>query len=160
MVAEVIHGAPARFTDPARFSLAHGGTDRHPYSVPIRVYDETIRVLKSAVSKAQLGRSEELGALRRLDAQACQLEMLANGPSLEAHIARERARSPSYDGRSVFGWEADFAESPGGRPQRRRSGPPQVASHRSGGRSHGTVAALYHRPVAFEPLAEFLRASF
>jgi hypothetical protein len=107
MVAEVIHGAPARFTDPARFSLAHGGKDRHPYPVPIRVYDETIRVLKSAVGKARLGRSEELAALQRLDAQARQLEFFANGPSLEAHIARERARSADYDGRSVFGWEKD-----------------------------------------------------
>jgi hypothetical protein len=56
MVAEVVHGAPYRFTDPARFSFAHGGKDRHPFPVPLRVYDETIRVLKSAVSKARLGR--------------------------------------------------------------------------------------------------------
>ena len=27
MVAEVVHGAPCRFTDPARFSFAHGGKD-------------------------------------------------------------------------------------------------------------------------------------
>ena len=107
MVAEVVHGTPARFTDPARFSLAHGGKDRHPFPVPIRVYDETIRVLKSAVGKARLGRSEELGALQRLDAQARQLEFFVNGPSLETHIARERARSSDYDGRSVFGWEKD-----------------------------------------------------
>ena len=56
MVAEVVHGAPYRFRDPARFSLAHGGKDRHPYPVPIKVYDETIRVLKSAVQNAKLGR--------------------------------------------------------------------------------------------------------
>ena len=55
MVAEVVHGAPCRFTDPARFSLAHGGKDRHPFPVPLKVYDETIRVLKSAVQKAKLG---------------------------------------------------------------------------------------------------------
>ena len=61
MVAEVVHGAPCRFRDPARFSLAHGGKDRHPYPVPIKVYDETIRVLKSAVHKARLGLGEELG---------------------------------------------------------------------------------------------------
>ncbi len=30
MVAEVVHGTPYRFSDPARFSLAHGGKDRHP----------------------------------------------------------------------------------------------------------------------------------
>ena len=53
MVAEVVHGAPYRFEDPARFSLAHGGKDRHPYPVPIKVYDETIRVLKSAVQTGQ-----------------------------------------------------------------------------------------------------------
>ena len=60
MVAEVVHGAPYRFRDPARFSLAHGGKDRHPYPVPIKVYDETIRVLKSAVQNAKLGRDEEM----------------------------------------------------------------------------------------------------
>ena len=70
MVAEVVHGAPYRFQDPARFSLAHGGKDRHPYPVPIKVYDETIRVLKSAVQKAKLGHTEELQALKRLDDQA------------------------------------------------------------------------------------------
>jgi hypothetical protein len=65
MVAEVMHGAPYRFTDPARFSFAHGGKDRHPFPVPIKVYDETIKVLKSAVQKAKLGRDEELWAFRR-----------------------------------------------------------------------------------------------
>ena len=53
MVAEVVHGAPCRFTDPARFSLAHGGKDRHPFPVPLKVYDETIRVLKSAVQQRE-----------------------------------------------------------------------------------------------------------
>ncbi len=109
MVAEVVHGAPYRFTDPARFSLAHGGKDRHPYPVPIKVYDETIRVLKSAVSSAKLGREEELGALKRLDDQARKLERVATGPSLDAFIATERAASPDLDGRSVFGWERDLA---------------------------------------------------
>src|SRR5882762_3094648 len=59
MVAEVLHGASYRFTDLARFSLAHGGKDRHPYPVPLKVYDETIRVLKSAVQSAKLGRDED-----------------------------------------------------------------------------------------------------
>jgi hypothetical protein len=61
MVAEVVHGAPYRFRDPARFSLAHGGKDRHPYPVPIKVYDEIIRVMKSAIQKAKLGRDEAAG---------------------------------------------------------------------------------------------------
>ena len=67
MVAEVVHGAPYRFQDPARFSLAHGGKDRHPYPVPVKVYDQTIRVLKSAVQNAKLGHTEELQALKRLE---------------------------------------------------------------------------------------------
>src|SRR4051794_22002764 len=87
MVAEIVHGAPCRFTDPARFSFAHGGKDRHPFPVPLRVYDETIRVLKSAVQKAKLGREEELAALTRLDAQARQLEHYATGPSLDSLFA-------------------------------------------------------------------------
>jgi hypothetical protein len=112
MVAEVVHGAPYRFQDPARFSLAHGGKDRHPYPVPIKVYDETILVLKSAVQKAKLGNTEEMQALRRLDDQSRALERTASGPSLEAFIATERARSPAFDGRSVFGWEKDLARKP------------------------------------------------
>jgi uncharacterized protein len=110
MVAEIVHGAPYRFGDPARFSLAHGGKDRHPYPVPIKVYDETIRVMKSAVRGAKLGRDEEMGALKRLDDQARRLERtIQAGPSLESHIATERAASPMLDGRSVFGWEKDLA---------------------------------------------------
>jgi hypothetical protein len=104
MVAEIVHGAPYRFADPARFSFAHGGKDRHPFPVPLRVYDETIRVLKSAVSNARLGREDELGALKRLDEQARLLEHHALGPLVEELIADERERSHSYGGRSVFGW--------------------------------------------------------
>jgi hypothetical protein len=103
MVAEVVHGAPCRFSDPARFSLAHGGKDGHPFPVPLAVYDETIGVLKSAIRNAKLGRDEELGALQRLDAQARTLERHASGPSVEALIADERARSYAYGGRTAFG---------------------------------------------------------
>jgi hypothetical protein len=105
MVAEVMHGAPYRFQDPARFSLAHGGKDRHPYPVPLKVYDETIGVLKTAVKNARLGREEELQAIRRLDAEARRLERVATGPSFEAFVAQERAASPTLGGRSVLGWE-------------------------------------------------------
>ena len=108
MVAEVVHGTPYRFTDPARFSLAHGGKDRHPYPVPLKIYDETIRVMKSAVQKAKLGRDEELGALKRLDDQARRLEGAASGPSVSTFIAGEMSASPDLDGRSVFGWERDL----------------------------------------------------
>jgi uncharacterized protein len=109
MVAEVVHGTPYRFQDPARFSLAHGGKDRHPYPVPIKVYDETIRVLKSAVKNGKLGHGEEMQALKRLDEQARALERNASGPSFETIVAGERDRSPELGGRSVFGWEKDLA---------------------------------------------------
>jgi hypothetical protein len=123
MVAEVVHGAPYRFTDPARFSLAHGGKDRHPFPVPLRVYDETIRVLKSAVRNAKLGRDEEAGALKRLDDQARQLERTADGPSVERLIADERRDSHAFGGRSVFGWEPPPAADaePLAQPRRSRS---------------------------------------
>jgi hypothetical protein len=113
MVAEVVHGAPFRFRDPARFSLAHGGKDRHPYPVPIKVYDETIRVLKSAMQQAKLGADERMNALKRLDDQARRLETSADDPFFEAHVADERSQSAAYDGRSVFGWEADLVDREG-----------------------------------------------
>ena len=105
MVAEVVHGAPYRFTDPARFSFAHGGKDRHPFSVPLSVYDETIRVMKAAVRKAKLGQADMLAALERLDDEARRVERQAAGPPLADVIAEERRLSHSYGGRSVFGWE-------------------------------------------------------
>jgi uncharacterized protein len=116
-VAEIVHGAPYRFSDPARFSVAHGGKDRHPYPVPLKVYDRTIDVLKTAVQKAKLGHSEELAAIKRLDEQARRLERHARGPSVEALFADERSRSHQYGGRSVFGLEPPPIGSPsaGGR---------------------------------------------
>jgi hypothetical protein len=105
MVAEVVHGAPYRFSDPARFSIAHGGKDRHPFPVPLKVYDRTIDVMKSAVRRARLGHTEELAAIQRLDDQARRLERHASGPSLEAVIADEFIHSHDYGGRSVFGDE-------------------------------------------------------
>ena len=120
MVAEVIHGAPCRFADPARFSMAHGGKDRHPFPVPTVVYDQTIVVLKAAVAQASLGNDERLDAIRRLDEQSRRLERHATGPSLPAFVAQERGLSHSYGGRSVFGWEPPAhdarIDTPGKRP--------------------------------------------
>jgi hypothetical protein len=102
-VAEVLHGAPARFKDPARFSLAHGGKDGHPFPVPLTVFDETIGVLRRAVDRAKLGSSDALAAMRRLDAQARALEASASGPDFETFIAAERAQSAAFGGRTVLG---------------------------------------------------------
>ena len=100
-VAEVVHGAPSRFRDPARFSLAHGGKDGHPFPVPIKVYDQTIRLLKAALSRAKLGSTESLAAIKRLDTQARTLESRARGQGFGAFIASERAKVPSMGGRTV-----------------------------------------------------------
>jgi uncharacterized protein len=101
LVAEVVHGTPSRFSDPARFSLAHGGKDGHPFPVPLRVYDETIRVLKSAVDRAKLGNADRLHAIQRLDTEARALERATTGPTFDEFVREERAKSPDYDGRTV-----------------------------------------------------------
>jgi len=87
-----------------------------PYPVPLKVYDETIRVLKSAIQKAKLGREEELQAVKRLDDQARQLERTASGPSFDAFVAGERNASVPFGGRSVFGWEEDLMKGGKTRP--------------------------------------------
>jgi uncharacterized protein len=101
LVAEVVHGTPSRFSDPARFSMAHGGKDGHPFPVPLRVYDETIRVLKNAVDRAKLGNADRLHAIQRLDTEARRLERVASGPRFEEFVHDERARSADYEGRTV-----------------------------------------------------------
>jgi hypothetical protein len=107
LVAEVMHGAPCRFSDPARFAFAHGGKDRHPFPVPIHVYDQTISVLKTAVTNAKLGQDDQLHALQRLDAESRRLESMAAAIRFEKVVTEERVRSGRYGGRSIFGWEAD-----------------------------------------------------
>jgi hypothetical protein len=103
LVAEVVHGAPSRFADPARFSLAHGGKDGHPYPVPLKVYDETIRVMKDAVGKAKLGQAERLAALERLDDAARRLEPFVEDVAFERFVEDEHRRSAARGGMTVAG---------------------------------------------------------
>lgn len=103
LVAEVIHGAPARFADPARFSFALGGKDGHPFPVPLRVYDRTLHVLRDAVSKAKLGETDRLAALERLDRQARVLESKVIASDVDGIIEQERDDSHHYAGRTVLG---------------------------------------------------------
>ncbi len=103
LVSEVIHGAPYRFSDPARFSYALGGKDGHPFPVPLRVYDRTLGVLRQAVDRAKLQQSDKLHALKRLDQQARVLDGVALGQPLEVILKRERSLSHLYGGRTVFG---------------------------------------------------------
>jgi len=103
LIAEVVHGAPSRFSDPARFSFAHGGKDGHPFPVPLKVYDESLAVLRRSLEAARLGHTEKLEGFRRLDRLTrdveTQQEPLAD---FQAAIAHERAISKSMGGRTVF----------------------------------------------------------
>jgi hypothetical protein len=101
LVSEVVHGSACRFADPARFSLAHGGKDGHPYPVPLMVYDETLRVLKQAVERAKLGQSDKLSAIERLDRQARSLDDAA-GPGFDGFVRDQRAQVRAWNPRTVF----------------------------------------------------------
>lgn len=113
LVAEVIHGAPTRFDDPARFSFAHGGKDGHPFPVPLKTYDASLSFLRDALDRAKpvnaggsdrvaFGR-EKLDALRRLNrfvgAVKTRMKPVAD---FDAIVAHEHAISPSLDGRTVM----------------------------------------------------------
>jgi hypothetical protein len=104
LVSEVIHGTPSRFKDPARFSMAHGGKDGHPFPVPIKVYDETIGTLQTAIHKAKLGNNEKNEAIKRLTqiAQRAEKDFIPNA-NFDKVIEEERTNSWKYGGRTVFG---------------------------------------------------------
>lgn len=103
LAAEIIFGAPHRFDDPARFSMAHGGKDGHPFPVPLKVYDRTIVMLRQAVARARLGQRDRFEALRRLDEQARSIESTAEPMAVAPHLALERRRSAGFGGRTVTG---------------------------------------------------------
>jgi hypothetical protein len=104
LVSEVIHGNPSRFNDPARFAFAHGGKDGHPFPVPVKVYDETINVLQTAVYKAKIGTTDKAEAIKKLQqiAERAEKDFTPNS-NLESLIQKERDESWKYDGRTVFG---------------------------------------------------------
>jgi uncharacterized protein len=103
LVAEVVHGAPARFSDPARFSFALGGKDRHPFPVPLKTYDESLAVLRRGLDAAKLGHTEKIEGFKRLDHLVRTVEQRYEPiADFEDVVRHEHAMSPSLDGRSVF----------------------------------------------------------
>jgi len=103
LIAEVIHGAPSRFSDPARFSFAHGGKDGHPFPVPLKTYDESIGVLRQGLDRARLGDTDKLDGFKRLDRFVRAIENRCEPQAnFDAIVAHERAISPQLDGRTVF----------------------------------------------------------
>ncbi len=103
LVAEIIHGAPTRFSDPARFSFAHGGKDGRPFPVPLRVYDESIAVLRDSLDAAKIGDPDKLDGFRRLDTFVKAVgERCSPRADFNGMMAHERAISQEIGGRTVF----------------------------------------------------------
>ena len=102
LVSEVIYGTPSRFTDPARFSFAHGGKDGHPFPVPLKIYDESIRVLRDSIEKSKLGYKDKSDCIRRLHETALNIEKnCAPQVDFDAAIKFERQHSKEWDGKTV-----------------------------------------------------------
>ncbi|MBA3913321.1 MAG: DUF763 domain-containing protein [Acidobacteriales bacterium] len=103
LVAEVIHGVPTRFADPARFSFAHGGKDGHPFPVPLQVYDQSISVLRRSLDKAKLGATEKIDGFSRLDRFVRSVEKHGEVQAdFSKALAHEKNISQSIGGRTVY----------------------------------------------------------
>ena len=104
LVSEIIYGTATRFDDPARFSFAHGGKDGHPFPVPIKVFDETINTLQTAIQRAKIGNSDKMDAIRKLSEISRNAEKdFTPNTNFDALIQKERDESYKYGGRTIFG---------------------------------------------------------
>jgi hypothetical protein len=102
LIAEVIHGTPSRFSDPARFSFAHGGKDGHPFPVPLKTYDESLAILRRSLAATRVQQSEKIDAFRRLDNLTRRVESKFEPlADFAATISREREMSEEFGGRTV-----------------------------------------------------------
>lgn len=100
LVSEVIYGTPSRFTDPARFSFAHGGKDGHPFPVPLKVYDESIRILHESIERSRMGYKDKSDAIKRLHSTALEIEKYCDPVAdFDKTVDREWNMSPDLDGR-------------------------------------------------------------
>lgn len=104
LVSEVIHGAPSRFKDPARFSFAHGGKDGHPFPVPVKIYDESIQILQKGIEKSKLGNSDKLNSINKLHQIVLNTEKnFTPNFDIQQVIEEERNVSWQYGGKSTMG---------------------------------------------------------
>lgn len=102
LVSEVIYGTPSRFTDPARFSFAHGGKDGHPFPVPLKVYDESIRILRDSIEKSRLGNTDKMECIKRLHTTALNIERnCAPEVDFDAAVRYDREHSEEWEGKTV-----------------------------------------------------------
>ncbi|MFW5657537.1 MAG: DUF763 domain-containing protein [Bacteroidota bacterium] len=102
-VSEIIHGTPSRFSDPARFSFAHGGKDGHPFPVQTKVFDQSIDVLKRSLEKARMDHSDRNRGLKKLHEfqQEIEKQFMPNNAFYD-YIDKERRESAQVGGRTVF----------------------------------------------------------
>jgi len=104
LVSEVVHGTPSRFSDPARFSFAHGGKDGSPFPVPTKVYDETIDFMNKAVDKSKIDYTDKQKAFKKLHELSQRVEQhFEPEPSkFDKWIEEEWKNSEKYGGRTVM----------------------------------------------------------
>ena len=113
LIAEVVHGAPTRFSDPARFSFAHGGKDGHPFPVPLKTYDESLAVLRRSLEAARLGHTEKVQGFKRLDWLTRSIENERQPMAdFSAALEHEWQISRSIGGRTVFDDHGSEKHSP------------------------------------------------
>jgi hypothetical protein len=103
LIAEVIHGTPTRFSDPARFSFAHGGKDGHPFPVPLKTYDESLSVLRQALDAAKIGDPDKIDGLKRLNQFTHTIESRSRvQANFQRALTHEHSISQTFGGRTVF----------------------------------------------------------
>lgn len=102
LVSEVIYGTPSRFTDPARFSFAHGGKDGHPFPVPLKVYDNSIQILRESIERSKMGYKDKSLAIKRLHATALEIEKYCDPiADFDKTVEHDREHSAEWEGRTV-----------------------------------------------------------
>lgn len=102
LVSEVIYGTPSRFTDPARFSFAHGGKDGHPFPVPLKVYDNSIQILRESIERSKMGYKDKSLAIKRLHTTALEIEKYCDPiADFDKTVEHDREHSTEWEGRTV-----------------------------------------------------------
>lgn len=100
LVSEVIYGTPSRFTDPARFSFAHGGKDGHPFPVPLKIYDDSIRILHESIEHSKLGYKDKSECIKRLHQTALHIEKYCNPmANFDKAVEFDRQFSDMWEGK-------------------------------------------------------------
>lgn len=66
LVAEIAYGVKPSYSDPVRYSFAHGGKDGFPFPVQEADIRNSYATLRRALKKARLGHREQLNALQKL----------------------------------------------------------------------------------------------